>query len=155
MAATAMDRHCDYLLALAQLRWGEGFECSQCCSEQYYLIRARNLRQCVNCRAQVSITAGTLMEATRLPVAIWFHAVHLLINVRCNGLTVNEFGRRLNLRYKTAWLLKYKIEQGLKSESQRSLLLKIAEFTEQAVHSDSAPDDALSKIQSCYAIRLT
>ncbi len=54
----------------------------------------------------------------------WFVAIDALINA--GPTTVMQFGERMNLRYKTAWLLKYKIEQALKNEFDREIILQIA-----------------------------
>jgi hypothetical protein len=36
------------------------------------------LFQCGACRHQTSLTAGTLMEHTKLPLTTWFLAIHLI-----------------------------------------------------------------------------
>jgi hypothetical protein len=114
--------HC--LQVVAKLRWPEGFCCDHCSCRQSYTIRARGLWQCTSCRAQFSVTAGTFMESTRLPMTKWFRAIHVLIN--SEHMTINDFGQLLSLRYKTAWLLKYKIDQAQKSESGRAFVQEIA-----------------------------
>jgi hypothetical protein len=35
------------------------------------LLRKRLLWQCVDCRYQVSLTAGTVLHATRTPLHLW------------------------------------------------------------------------------------
>ena len=34
--------------------------------------------QCVRCKRQVSLTAGTLFDNTKLPMTIWYLAIYLL-----------------------------------------------------------------------------
>ena len=58
---------------LAQQRWGPtGFLCPHCRHPHAVRLRSRpRVRQCRKCRRQTSITAGTLLHGTRLPLAAW------------------------------------------------------------------------------------
>lgn len=64
--------------ALAQWRWSKGFRCPSCGHDQYYQLFYRQLRQCRRCRRQSSLTAGTLFQRGKLPLATWFKAIHLV-----------------------------------------------------------------------------
>ena len=35
----------------------------------------RGLRMCVACGHQVSVTAGTIFQGTRMPLGLWFRAI--------------------------------------------------------------------------------
>ena len=66
--------------ALEQTRWPDGFRCPRCGSASHGVIeddRAKRF-QCKACRHQTSLTAGTVMEATKLPLTTWFLAIYLL-----------------------------------------------------------------------------
>ncbi|HQW21403.1 MAG TPA: IS1595 family transposase, partial [Rhodocyclaceae bacterium] len=65
---------------LMALRWPEGFRCPRCASSAHYVVGhgARRLFQCRACRHQTSLTAGTLMDSTKLPLRIWFLAIFLV-----------------------------------------------------------------------------
>lgn len=54
--------------ALVRSRWPDGFRCPRCQAAQHYLIGhgARKLYQCRSCRHQASLTAGTVMDSTKL-----------------------------------------------------------------------------------------
>ena len=59
---------------LARLRWREGFACPVCGGrEAWRMSKGRNLR-CVDCRADVSLSAGTIFAASHLPLTTWFAA---------------------------------------------------------------------------------
>ncbi len=59
---------------LARLRWPGGFGCSVCgATSSWRMSKGRNLR-CASCRADSSITAGTIFADTRLPLTTWFAA---------------------------------------------------------------------------------
>ena len=66
--------------ALEQTRWPDGFRCTQCGEQEHGLVYGRRLRryQCRSCRHQTTVTAGTIMEATKLPLTKWFQAFYLV-----------------------------------------------------------------------------
>jgi transposase-like protein len=43
---------------------------------------SRGLFQCQECRKQTSPTAGTIFQNTKLPLTVWFQAMHLLTQVK-------------------------------------------------------------------------
>src|SRR5215203_4097086 len=59
-------------------RWPEGFKCPRCAATECSEIRDRQLLQCRSCRYQTSLIAGTILQGTKLPMRVWFRAMHLL-----------------------------------------------------------------------------
>jgi len=59
-------------------RWPEGFKCPRCAGSNYCEIRGRQLLHCRQCRHQTSLIAGTVLQGTKLPMRVWFRAMHLL-----------------------------------------------------------------------------
>ena len=51
---------------------------------------------------------GTIFHATKLPLTLWFAAVHLIVTAK-NGISSVELGRRLGVKQPTAWTMKHKI----------------------------------------------
>ena len=96
--------------ALAALRWPEGFRCPRCASAAHYVVGhgARKLFQCQACRHQTSLTAGTLMDSTKLPLRTWFLAI-FLISQNKTGLSSLALMRQLGTSYRTAWLIHHKL----------------------------------------------
>src|SRR3712207_6687159 len=74
-------------------RWPEGFKCPRCAGSTYCEIRGRQLLQCRRCRYQTSLIAGTVLQGTKLPMRVWFRAMHLLAQGK-KGLSNIELGRR-------------------------------------------------------------
>ncbi len=64
--------------------------------------------QCRACRHQVSLTAGTIFHATKLPLTSWFLAMWLITTAK-NGISSVELGRRLGIKQTNAWAMKQKI----------------------------------------------
>ena len=69
-------------------RWPEGFKCPRCAASEYCEIRDRQLLQCRRCRYQTSLIAGTVLQGTKLPLRVWFRAMHLLAQGK-KGLSNN------------------------------------------------------------------
>lgn len=96
--------------AVKAARWPAGFRCPQCGVGDHYVVGhgARKLFQCQACRHQTSLTAGSLMEHTKLPLTTWFLAIYLISQAK-TGLSALALKRQLGVSYPTAWLLHHKI----------------------------------------------
>lgn len=98
--------------ALVAMRWPHGFVCPNC-GEKAHSLFSRSGRQhwqCSACRHQTTVTAGTVFEATKLPLTRWFLAMHLLTQAK-NTMSALELKRHLGVRYVTAWMMKHKLMQ--------------------------------------------
>jgi hypothetical protein len=91
-----------------ELRWPEGFVCPRCGGCEGEWLSTRPKLQCRACRHQVSLTAGTIFHATKLPLTTWFLAMRLVTTAK-NGISSVELGRRLGIKQTHAWSLKQKI----------------------------------------------
>ena len=100
--------------AIRRSRWPDGFRCPRCAGAQHYVVGhgARKLFQCGACRHQTSLTAGTLMEHTKLPLTTWFLAIHLISQAK-TGISALALKRDLGVSYPTAWLLHHKINTAM------------------------------------------
>ena len=91
-----------------KLRWPTGFACPLCGGAEGKWLSTRPEVQCRACRHQVSLTAGTVFHATKLPLTAWFLAMWLAAFAK-NGISSVELGRRLGVKQTNAWSLKQKI----------------------------------------------
>ena len=94
--------------ALVRLRWPGGFVCPCCGHREHCVLAGRGLYQCNRCKKQTSPTAGTIFHATKLPLTLWFAAIHLIMTAK-NGISSVELGRRLGVKQPMAWAVKHKI----------------------------------------------
>ena len=62
---------------LVACRWPDGFRCPRCGEPDAYGLAGRELLQCRACRHQTSLTAGTVLHRTHVPLRLWFAAAHL------------------------------------------------------------------------------
>uniref|UniRef100_E6QQB5 Transposase of ISCARN94, IS1595 family IS1595 group n=1 Tax=mine drainage metagenome TaxID=410659 RepID=E6QQB5_9ZZZZ len=108
---------------LAVARWPKGFVCSRCggtkCST--HEREGRPIWQCSGCRYQTTVTAGTIFEATKLPLTLWFLAMHLLTQAK-NAVSALELKRHLGVSYPTAWLMKHKLMQVMAIREENRVL---------------------------------
>lgn len=96
--------------ALFAMRWPDGFRCPRCDSAKHCRVvhGVRRLFQCQACRHQTSLTAGTVMDSTKLPLRIWFLAIFLISQDK-TGLSSLALKRHLGVSYRTAWLVHQKV----------------------------------------------
>lgn len=99
--------------ALGRMRWPDGFRCPRCDGCKAHRLRARDLWQCVACRYQTSLTAGTPFHGTRVPLRTWFLAMFFM-GCHKQGISALQFQRDAGLgSYKTAWTLLHKVRSAL------------------------------------------
>jgi ribosomal protein L37AE/L43A len=110
--------------ALVAARWPAGFVCPTCGVTQArttFIRDGRRYWQCAGCQHQCSVTSGTALEATKLPLTRWFLAMHLLSSSK-NNVSALELKRQLGVCYRTAWLVKHKLLEVMRlAEADRQL----------------------------------
>jgi len=75
-----------------------------------------------SCRQQTTVTAGTIMEATKLPLTKWFQAFYLIGDAK-TGISSLSLKRKLGVNDRTAWLVHNKIMQAM-SEREEAYVLR-------------------------------
>jgi len=96
--------------AMARSRWPEGFVCPKCGAQQASRFRRgrQTVWQCCRCRVQTSVTSGTPLADTKLPLRLWWLAIYLTTQAK-NGISALELSRQLGVCYRTAWRIKHKL----------------------------------------------
>lgn len=106
---------------LAACRWPDGFVCPRCAGRRAYALSARRRWQCVACRHQVSLTSGTVLHNTKLPLTQWFWAAYLM-TTDTRGVSALLLQRQLGLRrYETAWLMLHKLRRAMVNAAREPL----------------------------------
>ncbi len=67
--------------ALAEWRWAGGFRCPRCGDGETWTA-ADQVRVCRACHRLVSLTAGTILHDSHLPLSTWFAAAYLVASGR-------------------------------------------------------------------------
>jgi len=115
--------------ALEHARWPGGFRCPRCGAERFGEIHdnRRKRYQCKSCRHQTTVTAGTIFDSTKLPLAIWFQAIYFISQAK-TGLSAMELGRHLGVSYPTSWKIKHKLMQAMQERDSQYLLCGIVQL---------------------------
>lgn len=110
--------------ALEQARWPACFCCPRCASHDYGIVYGRRLKryQCRSCRHQATVIAGTILQATKLPLTVWFLAFYLIGQAK-TGISSLELSRHLGVNYDTAWQLHNKIMRAMSEREEAYVLL--------------------------------
>lgn len=103
------DKCRDYLEAL---RWPTGVACLRCGDTNVAEIKGRSQWHCRSCNHHFSVTAGTIMHDSHLPLRKWFAAVYLMCESR-KGMSANQLKRTLGVQYRTAWYLCHRIREAM------------------------------------------
>src|SRR3954452_23913822 len=82
---------------LLERRWGSGFACPGCGHDGYWRLGRKVLTlQCKACRRETSVTAGTAMHRSHLPLRTWFLAAWLVATHK-NGMSARQLWLQLGL----------------------------------------------------------
>ena len=94
--------------SLARTRWPDGIARPGCSATAHCVVNrnTKALFQCNACRHQTSITAGTPVASTKLPLTTWFLAIYLN-SARYLGAFAYRFNHRFNLADLVIRLLAY------------------------------------------------
>ena len=148
---------------LAAARWPEGFRCPICGHDHAWSLDTKAWTyECTKCRRQTSVTAGTVMHGSKLPLTVWFWAAYLMAT-HSNGISARQMWRQLGLgSYKSAWLLCAKLRRAMVNPA-RALLSGLVEIDETQI-SYRTKDDPIAggggrspegKMQVVVAVEVT
>ncbi len=115
---------------LARRRWPNGFVCPGCGGAKGWALKTKAFTwECAACRRQTSVTAGTIMHASHLPLKVWFTAIHIVTS-HSDGVSALQLQAQLGLgSYKSAWLLLQKLRRAM-VDPGRGLLEGVVEIDE-------------------------
>lgn len=115
---------------LEQQRWGEQPACPFCGSVNVTRLKNGKRFQCneKECRNQFSVTVGTILENTKVPLTKWFLAMYILNN-HSKGISSLQLAGWLGVTQKTAWFLNHRIREML-ADKAPELLNGIVEVDE-------------------------
>jgi len=98
---------------LFERRWPDGFVCPACGMRRAAALKSRpRLYECLDCGKQTSLTSGSAMHRSKLPLTAWFWAAHLM-TTHSNGMSARQLEDQLGVTYRTAWLLAQKLRRSM------------------------------------------
>ena len=97
---------------LFKLLYPKGFRCIKCGHDSYGKIKDRREVQCHGCGHQMSLTRGTMMHASHLPLRKWFLAIFLVTHDK-RGYSAMLLAHELKVTRKTAGYLLQRIRAAM------------------------------------------
>ena len=117
---------------LTRVLWPTGVSCRKCRGRRCSAFdspgasgKSRRLYQCAGCRAQFSVTTGTVFHHSHISLRNWFLAVYFM-EVSKDRLPATQLERILGVSYETAYSMKQRLV-GAKGQD-RALLTKLLEL---------------------------
>lgn len=107
--------------------WPNGPICPHCGNADDSKIKAlkgkthrAGLFKCNECREQFTVTVGTVMERSKIPLRKWAMAMFLIASAK-KGISAHQMHRTMDIPYKTAWFLMHRIREAMKEGSPTPL----------------------------------
>lgn len=121
---------------LESLLWPKGPVCPHCKNDgngkAIYKLTAKpgsksqirkGLYKCGACRKQFTVTVGTILEDSHIPISKWLMTFFILCSSK-KAISSHQIHRMLGVTYKTAWFLTHRIRYALAPEMPLGKLLE-------------------------------
>lgn len=118
------------LAYLSSIKWEDGYLCKRCRNEKYCVGKKEHNRRCTRCRYDESPTSGTAFDKLKFSILIAFHII-FKIATKKKGMSSLELSHEYELRQKTCWEFKWKIQQAMASSLKYPLtgIVHVDEFS--------------------------
>jgi transposase-like protein len=105
--------------AMEAVMWPHGPCCPRCGSlDRIGKVSGKSARAglyyCGECKRQFTVTVGTIFERSKVPLAKWWLAVHLMASSK-KGMSAHQLHRMLGVAYPTAWFMEHRIRAAMAS----------------------------------------
>lgn len=110
---------------LSGIKWEGGqYVCKKCGNTHYCKGRLPYSRRCTRCKYDESPTAGTMFDKCKFSILLAFH-IAFKISTKKKGISSEELSEEYELRQKTCWEFKWKIQQAMQSSGNYPLTGKV------------------------------
>ena len=99
---------------ISEIKWEQGYVCKRCGNDKYIKGKKPYHRRCLKCKYDESPTSGTMFDKVKFSLLIAFHIVFKIVTKK-KGMSTLELSREFELRQKTCWGFKWKIQQAMAS----------------------------------------
>lgn len=99
---------------LSEIKWDKEYQCKKCGHTKFYKGVRPFSRRCMKCKYDESPTAGTMFDKCKFPLLLAFH-IAFKISTKKKGMSTLELSQEFELRQKTCWEFKWKIQQAMAS----------------------------------------
>jgi len=113
---------------LEAIRWPRGPNCPHCGNiDPKTIARVEGRKQshraglyyCNECKGTFTVTVGSVMERSKVPLHKWVFAFHLYASSK-KGMSAHQLHRMLGVTYKTAWFMAHRIREAMKEDVKSS-----------------------------------
>lgn len=104
---------------LSAIRFRSGRVCPRCQAEVAELGEGRTW--CGKCRRWFTVTTGTLLERTKVPLEIWLLVAWHLVQTKV-GVSALSVQRLVGIDYRTAWFLLHKMRLAMDQDGRERLI---------------------------------
>jgi len=99
------------------IRWPDGPFCPHCGSvDKVYRLEGKSHRpglfHCNNCAGQFTVTTGSVMESSHIPLHKWAMGFQLYAASK-KGFAAHQLHRMLGITYKSAWFMAHRIREAM------------------------------------------
>lgn len=114
---------------LSLIKWENGFICRKCNYAKYYKGKKAFSRRCLRCKYDESPTANTMFNKLKFSILIAFH-IAFKISTKKKGMSSLELSSEFELRQKTCWAFKRKVQLAMRSSLKSPLtgMVHVDEF---------------------------
>lgn len=107
------------------IRWPEGPVCPHCGSmDKVYRLKGKSHRpgliHCNNCTGSFTVTTGSVMESSHVPLNKWVLAFRLMASSK-KGISAHQLHRTIGVTYKTAWFMAHRIREAMRDDASTLL----------------------------------
>ena len=107
----------DCYFYIASIKWENGYNCRKCGNDKSFPGKKPFSKRCSLCKHDESPTANTMFDKVKFSLLLAFH-IAFKISTKKKGMSSLELSHEFELRQKTCWGFKWKIQQAMKSSQQ-------------------------------------
>ncbi|HEV2629527.1 MAG TPA: IS1595 family transposase [Pseudolabrys sp.] len=110
---------------LEEIRWPDGPVCPHCGSvDKVYRLNGTKHRpgliHCNNCDGSFTVTTGSVMESSHVPLNKWVLAFRLMASSK-KGMSAHQLHRTIVVTYKTAWFMAHRIREAMRDAAPTTM----------------------------------
>ena len=111
---------------LESLLWPDGPYCPRCgvTGDRITKLKGKSTRpgvhKCKDCRKPFTVTVGTVMERSKIPLSKWVLAAQLMASSK-KGMSAHQLHRMLGTTYETAWFLFHRLREAARETAPEPL----------------------------------
>ncbi|MPY74601.1 MAG: IS1595 family transposase [Alphaproteobacteria bacterium] len=103
---------------LEAILWPNGPHCPHCGEvEKFTKLHGKSHRPglyvCNSCRGHFTVTVGTVLERSKIPLSKWVLGFHLMASSK-KGVSAHQLHRMLGITYKSAWFMAHRIREAMR-----------------------------------------